>query len=474
MQLSNKYSWTKHIDFLIIDTIVLGLTFWFSYALVFGHPYFWLTSEWPRYLLFVLSLNAVLTFITRPYSGILRRPYYMEIVRSFQLTVTNLFIATFVLYLLKVGAMYSRGTSFYMYGLFFVLSALLNMLWKKLLLSGVVVVKTVGRIPLFIIGDASTIEETIHNVTAGDFMPYDIKGIHLVSETTGRRNIPFIPLDESVPLVNRRYCDYILHNNIQEVLVAVPPSRVEPGVLERLHANAINVNVVVESALGFLPEDQYFYDIGIYRTLGVGSFSFNPSQLIYLVFKRMLDILFGLLGLIVLKTAYLISGDRAKIIFRQTRVGQNGKVIRIWKFRSMVPNADEVLQQLLQDERYWAEWSKNQKIENDPRITRVGNFLRKTSLDELPQLVNVLKGDMSLVGPRPLVQGELEKFGGLKLYQRVKPGITGWWACNGRSNIDYRERLELEYYYVKHCSFYLDLLCVLRTVVGVIKRDGAV
>ena len=481
MRLLNKYSWTKHIDFIIIDTIVLVLAFWVSYVLVFDHPFFWLTSEWPRYLLFVLSLNIALTFITRPYSSILRRPYYMEIVRSFQLTITNMLIATFVFYLLKVGAMYSRGTSFYMYGLYFVFSALFNILWKKLLLSGVIVVETVGRISLFIIGDSSTIEETVHNVAVGDFVPYDIKGIHLVDDANDGLRTSLHLAGENIPLINQSYCEFILRNNIQDVLVAVPPSRVESGVLERLHANAVNVNLVVESTLGFLPEDQYFNDVGIYKALAVGAFSFEQSQLIYLVFKRAFDIVFGLLGLIFLvpisllvKIAYLISGDKDKIFYRQTRVGQNGKIIHIWKFRSMVPNADEMLEQLLQVERYNKEWGKSQKLENDPRVTRVGVLLRKTSLDELPQLLNVLVGDMSLVGPRPLVRGELESHGGLKLYQRVKPGITGWWACNGRSNIDYRERLELEYYYVKHCSMYLDVLCLLRTVVGVIKRDGAV
>ena len=114
----------------------------------------------------------------------------------------------------------------------------------------------------------------------------------------------------------------------------------------------------------------------------------------------------------------------------------------------MVPNADEILKELLKNEAYRKEWEENQKFEHDPRITKAGQVLRKTSIDELPQLINVLTGDMSLVGPRPLVEGELEQHGGLKIYNKVKPGITGWWACNGRSNIDYRERLELEYYYV--------------------------
>ena len=128
----------------------------------------------------------------------------------------------------------------------------------------------------------------------------------------------------------------------------------------------------------------------------------------------------------------------------------------------MVPNAGEVLVELLKDEKYRAEWEANQKFKNDPRITKVGNFLRKTSIDELPQLMNVFVGDMSLVGPRPLVEGELADHNGLKLYQKVKPGLTGWWGCNGRSNINYKERLELEYYYVKHCSLYLDVICILR------------
>jgi len=202
--------------------------------------------------------------------------------------------------------------------------------------------------------------------------------------------------------------------------------------------------------------------------------------MIYLGVKRIIDIVAGLVGLIVLiptaliiKLATVLSGDNSKIIYRQNRIGQDGKNIQIWKFRSMVPNADEMLKELLKDPKYRAEWEENQKLNDDPRITRIGKLIRKTSIDELPQLLNVLKGDMSLVGPRPLVEGELEDHGGLKLYQKVKPGITGWWGCNGRSNIDYRERLELEYYYVKNCSLYLDLLCIFRTFLAVLKREGA-
>ena len=103
----------------------------------------------------------------------------------------------------------------------------------------------------------------------------------------------------------------------------------------------------------------------------------------------------------------------------------------------------------------------------------MGRILRRASLDELPQFLNVLKGEMSAIGPRPLVPGELEAHGGRALYNKVKPGLTGWWGCNGRSDIEYEERLELEYYYITHCSLYLDALCVLRTAAAVFKREGA-
>jgi undecaprenyl-phosphate galactose phosphotransferase len=238
--------------------------------------------------------------------------------------------------------------------------------------------------------------------------------------------------------------------------------------------------VAVESAVGFLPENQYIQNLGVYRTLSVGTFSFTPGQMIYLGIKRLIDILIGIAGVILLapvtvivKAVYLLTGDRAPIFYSHIRVGQDGVPIRIWKYRTMVPDADKQLEILLQDENYRKEWEENQKFANDPRITKTGRILRKTSLDELPQMINILLGDMSLVGPRPLVKGELELHDGLKLYQRVKPGITGWWGCNGRSNIEYRERLELEYYYVKHCSLYLDLLCIFRTMLAVVKKDGA-
>lgn len=201
----------------------------------------------------------------------------------------------------------------------------------------------------------------------------------------------------------------------------------------------------------------------------------------YLFIKRTFDIICAIIGCllmlpiaIIVKISYLLTGDFKSIFYQQKRVGKDGKLIGIYKFRSMVYNADEALKEMLKDPKYKKEWDENQKFENDPRITKVGNILRKTSLDELPQFINVLINDMSLIGPRPLVEGELDSHkGNHELYESVKPGITGWWACNGRSATTYKKRLELEYYYVKNRSLLLDIKCIFKTIEAVIFKTGA-
>lgn len=204
-------------------------------------------------------------------------------------------------------------------------------------------------------------------------------------------------------------------------------------------------------------------------------------KFLYFGIKRFVDIIFALIGCtfllpiaFIVKIVYLLSGDKHSIFYTQTRIGKNGKLIHIYKFRSMVPNADEVLKQMLKKKKYREEWKKYQKFEKDPRITKIGGILRKTSLDEVPQFINVLKGDMSLIGPRPLIVGELDEHDGdHKLYESIRPGITGWWACNGRSATTYEERLALEYYYINNLNLIMDIKCVFKTIVAVVKKDGA-
>ena len=207
----------------------------------------------------------------------------------------------------------------------------------------------------------------------------------------------------------------------------------------------------------------------------------HEKLIFYCMVKRVFDIFCSILGIIlmipvaiIVKISYMLTGDFKPIFYKQKRIGKDGKEIGIYKFRSMVPNADEILKKLLKKKKYRRQWELHQKIDNDPRITKIGKLLRKTSLDELPQFINVLKNDMSMIGPRPLVKGELDAHNGNhKIYESVKPGITGWWASHGRSATTYEERLELEYFYVRNRGLLLDIRCIIDTIKAVICKTGA-
>jgi Undecaprenyl-phosphate galactose phosphotransferase WbaP len=163
------------------------------------------------------------------------------------------------------------------------------------------------------------------------------------------------------------------------------------------------------------------------------------------------------------------------VLFRHSRIGLDGRVFECLKFRTMVPNAEQVLRKLLEDHpEIRDEWTQNHKLRDDPRITAIGRILRFTSLDELPQLWNVLRGDMSLVGPRPIVRAELLRYGReASMYLSVKPGLTGLWQVKGRSDTTYRRRVAMDKYYITHQSLLLDFYILAATTTVVLKRAGA-
>ncbi len=207
----------------------------------------------------------------------------------------------------------------------------------------------------------------------------------------------------------------------------------------------------------------------------------NFSAVSYSFFKRAVDITASSLALIILSPVFLATSiaikkeDKGPAFLKQERIGKNGKNFTMYKFRSMVENADEKLFELLDhDEQARKEYKLNKKLKNDPRITKIGKFIRKTSIDELPQLINVLKGDMSLVGPRPYLPREMEDMG--DYYDKIvesKPGITGLWQVSGRSNTTFDERLIFDEEYNENKGFFYDMGLLTKTVGVVIGKSGA-
>jgi undecaprenyl-phosphate galactose phosphotransferase len=200
---------------------------------------------------------------------------------------------------------------------------------------------------------------------------------------------------------------------------------------------------------------------------------FLQSLLNYLFVLLLLPILLPLI--IIIAIAIKIE-SKGSAFFIHNRIGKNGKVIPVMKFRSMYSDAKERLDDLLKkDAKIKEEWEKSFKLKDDPRVTKVGKFLRKTSLDELPQVLNVLAGHMNFVGPRPVIQEEIDNYykDDAEYYYMVKPGITGLWQVSGRSDTDYEFRIKTDKWYVINWSIWLDIVILLKTVKVVLKRDGA-
>ncbi|MCI8833559.1 MAG: sugar transferase [Clostridia bacterium] len=217
----------------------------------------------------------------------------------------------------------------------------------------------------------------------------------------------------------------------------------------------------------------------INRTVNVNMKAKSISK----IMKRIIDILAGIVGMIILiplmliiKIANIFTKDSASIFFIQNRIGKDGKIFKMYKFRTMIVGAEEELEKLLiENEEIRNEYELNKKIKDDPRVTKIGKFLRKTSLDEFPQFINILKGEMSLVGPRPYLKREKKDIG-QDYYKIIEmtPGLTGLWQVSGRSNITFEERVKLDIEYYKKNSFFGDMKILLKTITAVLNKKGAV
>ncbi len=240
----------------------------------------------------------------------------------------------------------------------------------------------------------------------------------------------------------------------------------------------LDLKVLLITMLVTLKRKDTYSDVGVQ----VNDLANDLVKGITLFIKRCIDICGGLVGVILLlpitfvvKVANILNKDNGPVFYTQDRIGKNGKLFKIYKYRTMVQDADKKLfEYLQQNEEARIEYKKNKKLKDDPRITKFGEFLRKTSIDELPQLINVLKGDMSIVGPRPYLPREQEDMG--NYYNKIietKPGITGLWQVSGRSNTTFEERMKFDLKYNNEISVSKDIEILLKTVVTVIKREGA-
>ncbi|OGF50841.1 MAG: hypothetical protein A2231_04100 [Candidatus Firestonebacteria bacterium RIFOXYA2_FULL_40_8] len=267
-----------------------------------------------------------------------------------------------------------------------------------------------------------------------------------------------------------------------EVVVAIPGMASDKMVhlVNLLQKKVKKVSFVPDLfGIPFLQSDMdFFFDNQVLLLNVRNSLKSGFNRIVKKVFDLIVSLLIMVVALpfIALISVLIRLGSKGNPFYGHKRIGHNGNNFQCIKFRTMYFDADLRLKALLEkDDAVRKEWEKSYKIKNDPRITKIGGFLRKTSLDEIPQLINVLMGQMSLVGPRPVLQEELDKHYGeyIEYYYEVYPGLTGLWQVSGRSGVDYKKRVSLDVWYVSNWSLWLDIVILIRTIKVVFKREGA-
>ena len=332
------------------------------------------------------------------------------------------------------------------------------------------------QIPVLVVGAGKTADAAIEEGKNNVFINYRVAGFleDFTPSSCYADTYPILGGFDDMEKV-------VAETGIQDIIITAPglPQNQLNHLLYRAQTLVPYVSVVPN--LVGVPmsnaELESFFDTHIMVLNIKNNLAFRPNQII----KRIFDIVCTVCGGILIAPILIAIFIWVKLdspgpaFFKHRRVGKDGKEFNCYKFRSMVVDSKERLEKLLAtDPKAREEWERDFKLKNDPRITKSGAFLRKTSLDELPQLLNVLKGEMSLVGPRPIVQKEVPKYGDyIKEYYMVLPGITGLWQASGRSDIDYPERVAMDRWYVHNWSVWLDIILIWRTFFAVIHSRGA-
>ena len=332
---------------------------------------------------------------------------------------------------------------------------------------------------LLIIGIGNTARELTKIIGENSFTMYNLLGYISANNLFGVHQE--ICIDRDKILGTYEEIEKVISDKgINEVIIAMPLAD-NNQMFEIINNLDGKVNKVK-----FVPELNGVYtfnsEIEDYDGTMLISAQINYVRGISRFLKRVMDIgigIVGVLSLIPLTILVWIKTDSEErkhgLFFTQDRIGKDGKSIKIYKYRSMVTGADKILEEMMaKDEKIREEYEKNKKLKDDPRITKVGDFLRRTSLDEFPQFINVLKGEMSFVGPRPYLPREKKDMG--DYYEKIiksKPGITGMWQTHGRSETDFEERLELDEYYYRNWSLWLDIVIIIKTIKNVIGEKGA-
>lgn len=432
-----------------------------------------LFGEYTPILTAVILILIFIFALSRMYPGIGISPPN-EIKKLTLVTSAGMALISIYLFVFQLGVEFSRAVF-----LLFWIFALILLPPMRLLGRRLGAVLQVWGEPVAIIGHGSGLKQFLEHLRAHrlyGFVPVILVDFNTPTsaDLTGNDNLPVMP--GYLLIENKKILHKMGINTAFIVQDDLPKNFQELILFEEMFKLR---HLIVISELGYIGGSAIMpYDLQGVLGLKVQR---NLFMRRYQLIKREINFFLTIASLPFVLPLFVLLGilirldSPGKIFYAQTRLGYKGKPFRMLKFRTMVQNADEVLADYLENHsEASAEWEQNHKLKKDPRVTSVGRFLRQTSLDELPQLWNVLKGEMSLVGPRPIVAEEIENYGqSYETYKKVKPGMTGLWQVSGRSDTTYENRVLLDEYYVRHWSIWLDFYILMRTLWTVVSKRGA-
>lgn len=418
----------------------------------------------------VLAISIIMNaFLFRPYEDIFRRGYWVEFVNVAKCIVVQMAVAVAYMFVMQISRNYSRLAFAFAIMSISILTYAGRMFAKYYLKS--IVEKSVSRKKLLVVTTSNNAGKLLDSSHSEVEFNYEISSLAIMDKNMIGQTISGVPVTASAETL---YDDARL-TVVDSVLIALEPEHPQfKETINLFHVMGVEVNVSLQDYNLGIP-NQRIVKMG---DLTVLSGNTQKMALGDTIAKRMLDILGGIVGLIFTGIFVIIIGPAiiiespGPIFFSQTRIGKNGRRFKIYKFRSMYMDAEERKKELMEKNKMSGLMFK---MDDDPRITKVGKFIRKTSIDEFPQFLNVLKGDMSLVGTRPPTEDEFKQYKArYKKRLAMKPGITGLWQVSGRSSItDFEDVVKLDVQYIENWSFGLDLKILIQTVLVVLRHDGA-
>jgi len=478
-------SWVKHLDFMIIDVLCMQLSFILSYLVWvnFSNPY-----QYPVYQyqasIFIVSQLVVMLF-TNNYEGIVRRGNMQEAVAIIRYVSAIFIVAIVYLFLVHQSTLASRMQFGLTFAYFMLIDFIARWINKRRIRSGHLEKKK----SLVLITSMGLVNQALKKLNGEDEDDYRDFFVSSILLLDAKDDTPLPDFGIPVAKLDKQAIRNMSHEWVDEVFILQPDNMALPG---RLMDDLLEMGMTVNFTTMAMGDERWpvteVRKVGDYQVL---TSSIQIASLGQVMLKRLMDILGGLFGsfitiiLFIFVAPAIYAKSPGPIFFKQDRVGRNGKIFKMYKFRSMYLDAEERKAQLMEQNKI--QDGMMFKMDDDPRIIGsekkdangnpkgIGNFIRKTSIDEFPQFFNVLKGDMSLVGTRPPTVDEWEKYDlGHRVRMSIKPGITGLWQISGRSAItDFREVVRLDREYIEHWNIGLDLKILWKTVGVVIKGRGA-